>query len=93
MLGIVIVISVVILPIFAVYFDCNPRLWFCEEFGAKPEAKLHRKVVWITGASSGIGEHLSYELAKCGCKLVLSARRREELKRVKEGCIGKVYIT
>lgn len=44
---------------------------------------LKRKVVWITGASSGIGEAIAYELAKEGCKIILSARRVEELNRVK----------
>lgn len=41
------------------------------------------KVVWITGASSGIGEALSYEFALYGAKLVLSSRRTDELNRVK----------
>ena len=45
--------------------------------------ELKNKVVWITGASSGIGEGLCYVFAKEGCKLVISARRGSELQRVK----------
>jgi short-subunit dehydrogenase len=42
------------------------------------------KVVWITGASSGIGEATVYAFAKEGAKVVISARREEELQRVKK---------
>ncbi len=45
---------------------------------------LSGKVVWITGASSGIGEAITYALAKEGCKLVISSRRLEELNRVSD---------
>lgn len=37
------------------------------------------KLVWITGASSGIGEYLAYEFNRCGAYVVLSARSVKEL--------------
>lgn len=40
------------------------------------------KVVWITGASSGIGEALVFALAKQGAQLVLSARNESTLQEV-----------
>lgn len=53
---------------------------------------LSGKVIWITGASSGIGEALTYELAKRNTKLILSARRKEELERVKGNCPADAQV-
>jgi len=47
---------------------------------------LQKQVVWITGASSGIGEALAYAYSEKGVNLILSARRVKELERVRENC-------
>lgn len=56
-----------------------------------PESRLRGLVVWVTGASSGIGEELAYQLATCGSRLVLSARREDQLNRVKQKCLGELF--
>ncbi len=47
---------------------------------------INNKTIWITGASSGIGEGLAYELAQKNCKLILSGRNLEALEHVKSKC-------
>ena len=39
-------------------------------------------VVWITGASSGIGKAMAFEWVRLGYKVVLSARRKELLEEI-----------
>jgi short-subunit dehydrogenase len=51
---------------------------------AKPN--YNGKYVWITGASSGIGEYLAYEFNRLGAYVILSARNMQELERVKKSC-------
>ena len=51
--------------------------------------ELKGQVIWITGASTGIGQSCAIEAAKLGAKLVLSARNEVLLQEVKETCLGK----
>lgn len=44
------------------------------------------RTVWITGASSGIGEACAYRYASAGCKLILTSSTREKLEAVAERC-------
>lgn len=48
--------------------------------------ELKNKRIWITGASSGIGEALTYHLSEKGAQLIISSRKIEDLKRVQKGC-------
>lgn len=49
---------------------------------------MEKKIVWITGASSGIGKALALALNKKGARVILSARRVDELEKVKSECIN-----
>lgn len=44
------------------------------------------KTVWITGASSGIGESLARAFVLAGANVIISARRSDELDRVRRSC-------
>ena len=48
--------------------------------------RFANKTVWITGASSGIGEALAVAWSREGARLILSARNVGELERVRRAC-------
>ncbi|KAH8251758.1 hypothetical protein KR038_007309 [Drosophila bunnanda] len=50
--------------------------------------QLPGKVVVITGASSGLGESLAHVFYRAGCKVILAARRTQELERVKKDLLA-----
>jgi len=50
------------------------------------------QIVWITGASSGIGEALAIAFSQAGARLILSSRNRAELERVSQACAGDCLV-
>lgn len=57
--------------------------------------KLKNKTIWITGASSGVGEGMATVFHREGADIIISARREGELERVKAACTagpGSVHI-
>ncbi len=52
---------------------------------------LQDKVVWVSGASSGIGEGIVRQLAGLGAKIVLSSRNIESLEKIKSSLPNSDY--
>ncbi|XP_070577036.1 dehydrogenase/reductase SDR family member 7-like [Ptychodera flava] len=87
------VVVVPVIVVFAIFLsDADLTFRFYEHFGVQNGENLKGKVIWITGASSGIGEELAYQLSGIGSKLVLSARRTSELERVKKTCLQRGIV-
>ena len=53
---------------------------------------FQNKVVWLTGASSGIGEATAFELSKQGAKVILSSRNQQKLEQVKIRCANPEQV-
>ena len=74
--------------------DANPSLFFYDAVIVKPQRQrlMHNrfqgKRIWITGASSGIGESLVEELYKNGAHIIASARRVDRLKDLADRCVN-----
>lgn len=47
----------------------------------------HNRIVWITGASSGIGRETALELARRNAHLILTSSSEEKLKKVQDDCL------
>ncbi|EDW85320.1 uncharacterized protein Dwil_GK18350 [Drosophila willistoni] len=84
---ILLVLYYVIYVLLWIVLDCNVALWYKSRFGVSLSS-MRGQVVWITGASSGIGRALALSLARHGVRLVLSARRVEQLEQVQSECLA-----
>jgi dehydrogenase/reductase SDR family member 7B len=60
-----------------------------EHRSMKRNGHFKDKVVWITGASSGIGEALACRLSGAGAALVLSSNEPERLEEVRDRCANR----
>ena len=50
------------------------------------QRNLKDKVVWITGASGGMGQHIALTLSKLHSKVILSDINEQSLKKVSQNC-------
>ena len=48
-----------------------------------PPDAFHNKIIWIVGASQGLGETIAHTFAASGARLILSSRSPEKLQTVK----------
>ncbi len=51
--------------------------------------KLQGKTIWITGASSGVGEGMATVFHREGADIIISGRREDELERVRKDCASQ----
>ena len=71
--------------LFVAYWTFHMVKWYCLTF-----PRFDGKTIIITGASSGIGEEMAKQMSRLGAKkLILTARRVEELERVKKECLAQ----
>jgi dehydrogenase/reductase SDR family protein 7 len=68
--------------------DCDATTWLYSKIGRSGEC-MKGQVIWVVGASSGIGASLAEQLAACGAKLVISGTKTNNLYTVKQKCLNQ----
>ena len=53
---------------------------------------MNKKTVWITGASSGIGQEFARRYARLGFRLILTARRKDRLDALAEELQNRYHV-
>ncbi|KAF2359891.1 Short-chain dehydrogenase/reductase SDR [Trinorchestia longiramus] len=82
-----ILVTAVFLLRHAAAADADIILYLLNTFSPNTGKRLKGQVIWINGASRGIGEAYAIVLARCGAKLALSARDEQRLQQVKQKCL------
>uniref|UniRef100_A0A7N0UKX7 Ketoreductase domain-containing protein n=1 Tax=Kalanchoe fedtschenkoi TaxID=63787 RepID=A0A7N0UKX7_KALFE len=86
---VILIVSVIVtVSLLAKFIIADGDFTLLSKRHVKQEA-IEDKVVWITGASRGIGKVLAKQLASLGAKLIISARNELELHRVRKELTGK----
>ena len=79
LVGLLVILTVVFVLAFSLLSDGDLTLLLCERLGVDVSREMGGKVVWVTGASTGIGQALALESARLGARVVISARREQLL--------------
>ena len=53
---------------------------------------MNKKTIWITGASSGIGQEFARQYARLGFRLILTARRKDRLDALAEELQNRYHV-
>ncbi|REJ81288.1 MAG: SDR family NAD(P)-dependent oxidoreductase [Bacteroidetes bacterium] len=53
---------------------------------------IHRKIIFITGATAGFGKAIAYKFAAHGWDIILNGRRRDRLSRIEQDLIEQFGI-
>ena len=79
------IVLICLIFIFAIFFksDCDLFIALCP---FDENSGFRGKVVWITGASGGIGASLAHNFVKAGAEVIISARRESLLNEVADNC-------
>jgi len=86
-LAILIIFSFFLVVLFSLKYDADMTTIIYEKFGKDVAKEMSAKVIWITGASTGIGAALAVEAVKKGAKIAISARRENLLTDIKAKCL------